>query len=224
MTVPAPVTPPAPPTEPPTALRRGDDPGTDPGVAGNARLTAAAGLILLVLFAAEIFTDLLGVANVLTAHVIIGLMLTPPVLVKLGSTGWRIVRYYRGDRAYAERGAPRPFLRILGPVLILLTTVLIGSGLLAFTTHGGLSDLALKTHKVVFYPWLLAVVAHVVPHFVHAVSWAFADFSARAGGSVPRAGTRRTVLIVALLAGGVAGVILSGHVGGYFQAHPLLRF
>lgn len=38
---------------------------------------------------------------------------------------------------------------------------------------------------------------------------------------VPRAGTRRTALILALLGGGVAGVILSGHVGGYFQAHPL---
>ena len=40
-----------------------------------------------VLFAAEIATDLLGLANVLTAHVVIGLMLTPPVLVKMGSTG-----------------------------------------------------------------------------------------------------------------------------------------
>jgi hypothetical protein len=29
------------------------------------------------------------------------------------------------------------------------------------------------------------------------------------------------VLIAALLVGGVAGVILSGHVGGYFQAHPI---
>jgi hypothetical protein len=223
MTAPAPSTPTA--AEPHRGDDPGTDPGTDPGVAGNARLTAATGLILLVLFAAEIVTDLLGVTNVLTAHVIIGLMLTPPVVVKLGSTGWRIVRYYRGDRVYVERGAPRPFLRILGPILIVLTTVLIGSGLLAFLTHGGLYDLALKTHKVVFYPWLLAVVAHVVPHFVHAVSWAFADFSARTRGSVPRAGTRRTVLILALLVGGVVGVIVSGHVGGYFQAHPLrLRF
>jgi len=219
MTLPTPVTPNA--TEP----HRGEDPGLgpspDPGVAGNARLTAATGLVLLALFAAEIGTDLLGVANVLTAHVVIGLMLTPPVLVKMGSTGWRIVRYYRGDRAYVERGAPRPFLRILGPILILLTTVLIGSGILAFLTHGSLYDLGLKTHKVVFYPWLLAVVAHVVPHFVHAVSWAFAGLFARARGSVPGSGARRTVLIVALLVGGVVGVILSGHVGGYFQAHPL---
>ena len=194
-----------------------DDLGTDPGVVGNARLTAATGLLLLVLFTAEIVTDILGVASVLTAHVVIGLMLTPPVLVKMGSTGWRIVRYYRGDRAYVERGAPRPFLRILGPIVIVLTTVLIGSGFLAFLTHGGLHDAALKTHKVVFYIWLLAVVAHVVPHFVHAVSWAFADLSTRARGAVPGAGTRHTILIAALLVGGVVGVILSGHVGGYFR-------
>ncbi|MEY9862056.1 hypothetical protein ABH935_007700 [Catenulispora sp. GAS73] len=204
-----------------THTPNGEEPGSDPGVVGNARLTAATGLILLVLFAAEIVTDLLGVANVLTAHVVIGLMLTPPVLVKMGSTGWRIVRYYRGDRAYAERGAPRLFLRILGPLLILLTAVLIGSGFLAYLAHGGLYDAALKTHKVVFYIWLLAVIAHVVPHFVEAVSWAFADLSTRARGSVPGAGTRRTILIVALLVGGVAGVILSGHVGGYFHTHPI---
>lgn len=204
-----------------TRVPHREDPGADPGAAGNARLTAATGLILLVLFAAEIVTDLLGVANVLTAHVVIGLMLTPPVLVKIGSTGWRIIRYYRGDRAYVERGAPRPFLRILGPILVLLTAVLIGSGLVAYLAHGSLHNVGLKTHKVVFYVWLLAVIAHVVPHFAHAVSWAFADLSARARGSVPGAGTRRTVLIVALLVGGAAGVILSGHVGGYFQAHPI---
>lgn len=223
MTLPTPVTPN--PTEPRRGPGPDDDPAPDPGVTGNARLTALAGLVLLLLFAAQIGTDVLGVADVLTAHVIIGLMLTPPVLVKMGSTGWRIVRYYRGDRAYVGRGAPPAFLRILGPILILLTTVLIGSGSLAYLTHGSLYDLALKVHKVVFYPWLLAVVAHVVPHFVHAVSWAFADLVGRGRGSVPGSGARRTAVIVALLLGGAVGVVLSGHVGGYFQAHPLrLRF
>lgn len=192
-----------------------------PGVTGNARLTAATGLVLLLLFLAEIGTDLLGVADVLTAHVVIGLMLTPPVLVKLGSTGWRIVRYYRGDRAYAERGAPRPFLRVLGPVLTALTVVLIGSGYLSYFSHGGLYNAALKTHKVVFYPWLLAVAAHVVPHFIQAVSWAAADLSTRAGIRVPGSAARRTAVIAALVVGAAAGVILSGHVGGYFHDHPV---
>jgi len=41
--------------------------------------------------------------------VAIGLALTPVVLPKTGSTGWRFVTYYRGDRAYVRRGGPRPF-------------------------------------------------------------------------------------------------------------------
>jgi hypothetical protein len=46
-----------------------------------------------------------------------------------------------------------------------------------------------------------------------------------AAESRPARRTRHTVLILALLGGGAADVILSGHVGGYFQAHPLrLRF
>jgi len=196
-------------------------PGSDPGVAGNARLTAATGLVLLALFLAEIATDILGVADVLTAHVLIGVMLTPPVLVKLGSTSWRIVHYYRGDAAYVERGAPRPFLRILGPILVLLTVVLLGSGFLAFYAHGGLYTASIKTHKVVFYLWLLATCAHVVPHFAKAVSLALTDLSVRSRLAVPRAATRQTVIIAALVLGAALGIVLSGHVGGYFHDNPL---
>jgi hypothetical protein len=39
--------------------------------------------------------------------VTIGLALMPVVLLKIGSTGWRFVKYYREDRAYVRRGAPR---------------------------------------------------------------------------------------------------------------------
>lgn len=194
---------------------------SDAGVIGNARLTAATGLVLLTLFAAEIVTDLLGVAGVLTAHVFIGATLMPPTLVKLGSTGWRIVRYYRGDRAYVECGAPRPFLRVLGPILIALTTVLIGSGLLAFYTHGGLYAVSVKTHKVVFYLWLLTMVVHVVPHFAHAVSWAAADVPTRTRVRLPGAARRQTVVLAALVVGAGLGIVLAGHVGGYFHDNPI---
>lgn len=58
-------------------------------------------------------------------HVAIGLALTPVVLLKAGSTGWRLVKDYRGDRAYIRRGAPPADLRILGPVVIAGTVVLL---------------------------------------------------------------------------------------------------
>lgn len=104
-------------------LRRGDVQAP----AGNAQLTAVAGMVLLVLFAAELVTGMLGVRNVLTTHVVIGYLLAPPVLVKLGSTGWRMSKYYLADPACRRRGAPRLLLRILGPVIVLLTVTLSGA-------------------------------------------------------------------------------------------------
>ena len=66
------------------------------GPAGNARLTAATGLVLLVLFLAELVT-LLDVSGLIGWHVAIGVLLVPPALLKTASTGWRIVRYYGGQ-------------------------------------------------------------------------------------------------------------------------------
>src|SRR5436190_22844652 len=74
-----------------------DDPvlaGTG-GPAGNARLTAWTGLLLLALLVAELVT-LLDVHNWVSWHVAIGMLLIPPALLKTATTGWRIVRYYTG--------------------------------------------------------------------------------------------------------------------------------
>src|SRR3954471_19347950 len=70
-------------------------PGTG-GPAGNARLTAWTGLVLLVLFAAELVT-LLDVRGLISWHVALGVLLIPPALLKTASVGWRILRYYTGS-------------------------------------------------------------------------------------------------------------------------------
>jgi len=57
-------------------------------VAANARLTASNAVVLLVLLAAEGVT-ILRVRALLTPHVFIGMVLIPPVLLKVASTGWR---------------------------------------------------------------------------------------------------------------------------------------
>ena len=61
---------------------------TTGGPAGNARLTAWTGLLLLVLFLAEVVT-LLDVRGLLSWHVVLGTLLVPPALLKTASTGWR---------------------------------------------------------------------------------------------------------------------------------------
>jgi len=98
------------------------------GPAGNARLTAWTGAILFVLFVAEVVT-LLDVRGLIDWHVALGVLLVPPAVLKTATTGWRFLRYYTRGRPYVEAGPPIMPLRLLGPLVILFTLGLLGSGL-----------------------------------------------------------------------------------------------
>jgi len=133
------------------------------GSDGNARLTAAAAAVLLVLLAGEGAT-IPFIHQALTWHVLLGLALVPPVLLKLGSTAWRFVRYYGGDGEYVAKGPPPPFLRFLvAPLVTVTTVVLFGTGiaLVVEHPHGGL---VLGLHKVSFVIWFGAMTLHVLAH------------------------------------------------------------
>jgi len=102
-------------------LRRLFQGGSD----GNARLTAAAAVVLLVLLAAEGLTLLGGVGRLLTPHIFIGLLLIPPVALKLASVGWRMTSYYRRVEEYVRKGPPHALLRmVVAPVLPLIRVAL----------------------------------------------------------------------------------------------------
>src|SRR5580765_6201773 len=73
------------------------------GTAGNELITLGTASILTVLLAAEGVT-LLDLHGLRTPHMVLGLVLIPPLMVKLASTGYRMVRYYTGARAYREKG------------------------------------------------------------------------------------------------------------------------
>jgi hypothetical protein len=85
--------------------------------------------VLLPLLAAEGAT-LLNVRGLLTVHAFIGMLLVPVVVLKLASTGWRMLSYYRGTEEYVERGPPHVAIRMLvAPVLAASTAVLFGTGI-----------------------------------------------------------------------------------------------
>jgi hypothetical protein len=65
------------------------------GPEGNARLTALTGAALLVLLAIESIT-LISLRSMLSWHIFVGLLVVPVVALKLGSTGYKIYRYYTG--------------------------------------------------------------------------------------------------------------------------------
>jgi hypothetical protein len=169
-------------------------------VAGNARLTGTMGAILFVLFALEGLTILGHVGGLLSWHVFLGMMLVPPVLVKTGTTSYRIFRYYTGDPAYVRKGPPPIVLRLLGPAVIGTTFLVIATGV-ALLVAGGGHQLGLA-HKVSFVLWFAAMTIHVLGHLRETPSLASADYR-RGGRPVPGVLGRR-LAAVAVLAAGIA--------------------
>ena len=95
------------------------------------------GLVLLVLLAVETLTTL-SLRSYLPVHIFLGLLLLPPVALKLASTGWRFMRYYSHSKPYRLEGPPRLLLRTLAPLLVASTLTLFGSGVaLIVVGHGG---------------------------------------------------------------------------------------
>jgi hypothetical protein len=150
-------------------------PGTG-GPAGNARLTAWTGLVLLVLFVAELVT-LLDVHGLIGWHLAIGVILIPPALLKTATTGWRILRYYVGDAEYRKAGPPPLLLRLLGPLVVLGSLALLGTGLALvvfgeqrsreslFTVVGQRVDV-LTLHQASFAVWAVVTGLHVLARLI----------------------------------------------------------
>lgn len=72
-------------------------------------------VVFFVLLAAEVLT-LLRIHALLNQHVFIGMLLVPPVLLKVGNTTWRFSRYYLGSPKYRRKEPPPVVRRLLGPV------------------------------------------------------------------------------------------------------------
>lgn len=144
------------------------------GVMGNARLTGAVAAALLVLLAAEGAT-IPFIGSLLGPHVFIGMLLIPPVLLKLGSTGYRFARYYTGSTAYVSKGPPPVALRLLAPGVVLTTLALFGTGVALLFT-GPPSGTLVFAHKLSFIAWFALMAIHVLGHLLEVPALAFADW------------------------------------------------
>jgi hypothetical protein len=148
------------------------------GVIGNERLTALVSLVLLVLIIVEIVTSAF-LRIWLPPHTVIGVLLADPLLVKMGSTGWRFLRYYTGAPAYVRRGPPPLVLRLLGPVLLITTLVMVGSGI-GLVVTGPLQPLLL-THGFSALLWLPLIAVHSLAHLQQFPRNIAADWSTQQG-------------------------------------------
>ena len=167
------------------------------GPTGNERLTAMTGVVLIVLLAVEGVT-VLFMHPLLSTHVFVGMLLVPPVALKLASTGYRFVRYYTGSRAFREKGPPGPFLRLLAPLVVASTVGLFASGV-ALIALGPGTRFVLPLHKASFIVWLAAMSAHVLGHLVRLSRLATADLRRRERH--PGSALRASLVAASLVAG-----------------------
>jgi hypothetical protein len=175
--------------------------GRTGGTAGNGILTTATAALLVALLLAEGVT-VLDVRGLLRPHMFIGLVLIGPVLLKLGSTGYRFARYYGGARPYREKGPPVIALRLLAPVLVAATVAVIGTGV-ALMAIGRRSDALLLAHKASFVVWGAVFAIHFLAYLPRVLRSLRADWTAAQRVAVPGAGLR-AMLLTAALGGGVA--------------------
>jgi hypothetical protein len=184
------------------------------GVAGNARLTGAIAAALLILLAAEGAT-IPFIGQLLGPHIFIGMLLIPPVLLKMGSTGYRFVRYYTHGEPYVRKGPPPIALRILAPGVVLTSLALFGTGV-ALLIAGPPSGTLIFAHKLSFVAWVALMTLHVLGHLLEVPKLALPDWRRNGPAEARLAGAAtRRLTVAASVGAGLALALLT-----YSAAQP----
>jgi hypothetical protein len=186
------------------------------GVEGNARLTSSLAAILFVLLAIEGVT-IVAIGPLLTAHVFVGVLLIPPVVLKIASTGWRFIKYYRGDPEYRRKGPPHPVLRLLGPLVVVLTVVVLATGVALVVLPHSSRALMLQLHQASFVLWFGAMSVHVLGHLSETLRLAPRDWLARTRRQISGATSRQWVVTASLVAGVLAAAAMAPYATGWWS-------
>ena len=199
------------------------------GPAGNARLTAWLGILLLAAFLVELAT-LVSLRQLVSVHILVGALLVPLALLKTATTTWRMLGYYAGSRRYREAGPPPMLLRLLGPAVVLTALAVLGTGLALvalgqeasyrpIATFSGFTVDPFTLHKAAFVLWLVVTAAHTLGRLVPAVQLIAnrTDRVRSVPGGPARLGTLAAAVAVSLVAGVVVLSASGSWTGGGFR-------
>ncbi len=183
------------------------------GVEGNARLTSATAVVLLVLLAVEGYT-ILDVRGLITLHIFLGILLVGPVLLKIASTTYRFARYYLGASEYVRKGPPHIVLRVLGPLVTVSSLAVLGTGigLIWDRSGGGL----LTAHQASFIVWVSVMTIHVLGHLRSALleTWHEVRRSSRWGR------IRLGLVVASVIVGAGLALVLFPSAAPWTTQHP----
>ena len=136
---------------------------TGGGTTGNERLTATTGATLIVLLAV-IGVTILRIHQLLSVHLFVGMLLIPPVVLKMSSTGYRFVRYYTRNPSYLRKGPPPAALRMIAPMVVISTVVVLASGVALLFAGPQSRGTLVPIHKASFFVWIAFTALHVLGH------------------------------------------------------------
>jgi hypothetical protein len=202
------------------------------GTTGNERLTSATGAVLIVLLAV-IGVTIIALGPLLSVHLFVGMALVGPVLLKLGSAGYRFARYYTANPRYRRKGPPTLPLRLIAPIVVLTTLVVFASGVALLFAGPSSRDTLLPIHKISFIVWTAFMAIHVLAHLPTMLRSLGADYGpkrARARAWQQYVGSRDSVngragrllsLTSALTFGVVLAIVLIPQYGPWLSAHNL---
>jgi hypothetical protein len=202
------------------------------GTTGNERLTSTTGAVLIVLLAV-IGVTIIALGPLLSVHLFVGMVLVGPLLLKLGSTGYRFTRYYTANPCYRRKGPPALPLRLIAPIVVLSTLVVFASGVALLLVGPSSREELLPIHKVSFFVWVGFMSLHVLAHLPTMLRSLSADYGPRRAGASTwqqylgsrdsangRAG-RLLSLTSALAFGVVLAIVLIPQFGPWLSAHRL---
>ncbi len=177
---------------------------TEGGPDGNELLTSLTASVLLVLLAVEGVT-ILRLGPLISVHMFVGMLLIPPVLLKMASTGYRFARYYTHDRPYRLKGPPQILLRVTAPFVVASTLVVFVTGVLLLVGGPAWRGTVYPIHKDSFFVWLAFTGLHVLGHLSQLVP-AWRSETGQGGEEVRGRAGRTLILGGAILAGAVLAV------------------
>lgn len=173
----------------------------------NERMTAIAGAVLFILIIVELFITA-NLHGLISEHIFVGVLLAGPLVVKMFSTGYRFLRYYTKSRDFVKKGPPNILLRLLAPLLVVITILVFVSGFgLAFVgpAHMGLF---LKVHAASVALWLPLLAVHVYAYIRKVPGLIASDWTRKSNDRVPGRKGRLLINISSLIVGGIAATIM----------------
>jgi hypothetical protein len=166
------------------------------------------------------------------------MLLLGPVTLKAASVIYRFARYYTGSAPYRQQGPPALLLRLIGPIIVLLTACVFGSGIMLAVTGPGYGPPGgwLMVHRLSFIAWAFFMVIHVLAYAPRLPGLLIAEARGAAlpaGETTARErasqharrvveivggrGTRMALLTASLL-GGLVIALLTVHLAGKWEA------